>query len=126
MKLYTFKNKKCVIFGSDVTRIECDKEGVLRIGATEINLSPGSQAVLPALANGTYKPLFTEKNGTVYYGEPTVVKSGRLASPPQEIVELLELKSKYEVLEDDFETLRRDMDDLKKAFDTDALNFLIK
>ena len=34
-----FNNKKGLIYGNDVKRIECDREGVLKIGDTDIEIS---------------------------------------------------------------------------------------
>lgn len=140
MKLYTFSNKKCVIYGHDPTRLECEREGTLRIGATRIKVAPGEPISLPPLPNGTYRPSFTGSDGTMYEGHETVVRGGRITSPPKEIIELFELRCKYETLEketakvigelkksvsDKFGEIDKEIEDLKSVFDTNSLNFII-
>ena len=49
MRIQVFKNGKGLIHGSDAMRIGCDIEGVLKIGATEIKISPGEDSIMPLL-----------------------------------------------------------------------------
>ena len=129
MKLYTFSNKKCVIYGHDPTRLECEREGTLRIGATKIQVIPGEPISLPSIADGTYKPSFTDSDGTVYEGYVTVVRNGRITPPPKETLELLDLRCRYEELQtkmaDKFDAIDKEIKELKGIFDTNSLNFII-
>lgn len=129
MKLHLFSNKKCVIFGHDSTRLECEREGTLRIGATNIKVAPGEPISLPSIADGTYKPCFTDSDGTVYEGYVTVVRNGRITSPPKEALELFDLRCRYEELQtkmaEKFAILDKEIEDLKSVFDTNSLNFII-
>lgn len=140
MKLHLFNNKKCVIYGHDSTRLECERGGTIRIGATKINVTPGEPIILPPLPNGTYKPCFTDSEGTMYEGHETVIRGGRIASPPKEVIELFELRCKYETLEkgtekmfadlkqsisEKFGEIDKEIEDLKSVFDTNSLNFII-
>lgn len=129
MKLYTFSNKKCVIFGHDPTRLECDKEGWLKIGATKIKVTPGESTNLPPIVDGTYKPSLLASDGTVYEGYVTVVRNGRITSPPKETLELFDLRCRYEELQtklaEKFAIIDKEIADLKSVFDTNSLNFII-
>lgn len=129
MRIQTFKNKKGLIHGSDPMRIGCDLEGTLKIGNTEVSVSPEAEAVMPTLFNGctgTYNATFTTKDGVVYELDKVAIRGGRLVPPPPTAVELMELRCRLDEAEDERDALRKRMDDLVKAFDTNSLNFLIK
>lgn len=122
MKITTFKNMKGLIHGSDPKRIGCDREGVLKIGSTEINISPKEESILPFLFNGAsgdYKATFTDKLGQVYKLKKVSVRAGRIAPPPPTTVEIMELRYRADAAE---EKIR----ELEGIFDTNSLNFLIK
>lgn len=129
MKLYTFSNKKCVIFGHDPTRIECEREGWLKIGPTKIRVTPGEPTTLPPIEDGTYKPSFTESDGTVYEGYVLVARNGRITPPSKEVWELLDLRCRYEELQnkmaEKFNAIDKEIQELKSIFDTNSLNFII-
>ena len=122
MTVTLFKNKKGLIHGSDPKRIGCDREGVLKIGSTEINISSSEDAILPLLFNGAsgdYRATFTDKLGQVYELEKASVRAGRIAPPPPTAVELMELRLRADEAEDKIR-------ELEGIFDTNSLNFLIK
>lgn len=129
MKLHLFSNKKCVIFGHDPNRIECDKGGILKIGATKIQVAPTEPISLPSIVDGTYKPCFTDSDGTTYEGYVTVVRNGRITSPSKETLELFDLRCRYEELQtkmtEKFDTIDKEIQELKGIFDTNSLNFII-
>ncbi len=121
MRIQTFKNMRGVICGSDPKRIACDREGVLKIGSTEIRISLGEN-IMPPLFNGVsgdYIATFTDSEGTTYELEKVAVKAGRIAPPPPTTVELMELRCRVDAMEDK-------VDMLGSIFDTNSLNFLIK
>ena len=69
MTITTFKNMKGLIHGRDPKRIDSAVDGVLKIGTTEISVSPTGESILPLLfhgATGDYGATFTDKNGRVY------------------------------------------------------------
>ena len=129
MKLYTFSNKKCVIFGHDPYRLECEREGTLKIGATKIQVTPSEPISLPTIVDGTYKPSFTDSDGTVYEGYVTVVRNGRITPPSKEVLELFDLRCRYEELQtkmaEKFDAIDKEIQELKGIFDTNSLNFII-
>ena len=128
MRIETFRNKKGLIAGTDPKRITCDKGGVLRIGDHEISLSPGSEEIMPVLfggSNGIYKATFTDEMGEVYALERVTIRGGRITSPPQTTVELMELRIRADALEEECEALRDKIRELSNIFDTNSLNFLI-
>ena len=129
MKIQLFKNQKCLIHGADAKRISADIAGTLTIGSTAINISPGIESVMPLLFNGCtgeYKATFTSQLGNVYELERVSVRGGRIVPPPQTAVELMELRSRVDALEDKCETLENENRELRNIFDTNSLNFLIK
>ena len=129
MKIRTFKNMKGLIHGSDPKRIGCDKEGVLRIGPTEISVSPGADSILPILfhgADGDYEATFTESLGAVYVLDKVAVRGGRIAPPPPTAVEFMELRCRADEAEKERDALRERVLELENIFDTNSLNFLIK
>lgn len=128
MRIQLFKNNKGLIHGSDPMRIGCDREGVLKIGDTEVSIGK-EDSILPLLFHGQtgdYKATFTDKDGIVYNLERVAVRGGRIASPPPEVVEIMELRCQFEAMEREFSGLRAKIRALETIFDTNSLNFLIK
>lgn len=129
MRLYTFSNKKCVIFGHDPYHLECEREGWIKIGPTKIKVTPGEPITLPPIEDGTYKPSFTDSKGSVYEGYVLVVRNGRITPPSKEVFELLDLRCRYEELQtrmaEKFEAIDKEIQELKSIFDTNSLNFII-
>ena len=129
MKIQTFRNMKGLIYGRDPKRIGCDKEGVLKIGSTEISISPGADSIMPMLfhgVTGNYNATFTDANGKVYELEKVEVRGGWIAPPSPTAVEIMELRCRADALDEEKERLRAKIRELENIFDTDALNFLIK
>ena len=128
MQIKTFNNGKGLIHGEDAKRIACDIEGTLQIGRTEVSIHPKEESVMPVLFNGTsgvYKATFTSVAGIVYELEKVTVKGGRIVPPSQTSVELMELRSKVEELEEMCNSLKAKTIELSNIFDTNSLNFLI-
>ena len=129
MKIQRFKNGKGLIHGSDAKRICCDIAGTLKIGTSEIKISPDTECIMPQLFNGcsgTYNATFTTVAGTVYELEKVSVKGGRIVPPSPLSVELMELRCRTEALEAKCEDMEKEINELKNIFDTNSLNFLIK
>ena len=128
MKIQTFNNMKGVIHGSDPKRIGCDKEGVLKIGATEINISPGADSIMPMLfhgATGNYEATFTDKHGIIYNLAKVAVRNGWILPPSETAVEIMELRCRADAAEEECDALREQIRELSEIFDTNSLNFLI-
>ena len=122
MRVQLFKNMSGLVYGGDPKRIGCDREGVLKIGTTEINITPNEDAILPLLFNGCsgdYRATFTDKLGQVFELEKVAVRAGRIAPPSATAVELMELRLRADEAEDKIR-------ELEGIFDTNSLNFLIK
>lgn len=129
MKLQTFKNMTGLIHGSDPRQIGCDKEGVLKIGATEIALSPERESVVPILFDGwTGKTTatFTDADGNIYDLGQVSFKAGRIVSPAPEFVKIAELQGRVDIQEKEISALWERIQELSNLFDTNSLNFLIK
>lgn len=129
MKLQTFQNMKGLIHGADQKRIECDKWGTLRIGTTEIHMSPGEPSILPILfhgADGNYNATFTASDGAVYTLEKVAIRGGRISPPQPLVAEIMELRCRLDAAEGERDSLREKVKELENIFDTNALNFLIK
>lgn len=129
MKIQTFRNMKALIHGTDPKRIGCDKEGVLKIGNTEIKISPGSDSIMPLLFNGCsgdYRATFTDTAGNCYVLVKVAVRGGRVAPPSDTAVELMELRCRADAAEEENELLKEKIRELNSIFDTNSLNFLIK
>lgn len=129
MKIQTFKNMKGLIHGKNPKRIGCDLEGVLKIGSIEIAIAPGADALMPDLfhgATGDYPATFTEKSGEVYDLGKVEVRGGVIAPPPPVTVELMELRCRADIAEEERDRLREQLHELSNIFDTNSLNFLIK
>lgn len=129
MTIQTFKNGKGLIYGADPKRIGCDKGGVLKVGTTEVSISPGTESIMPVLFNGCtgeYKATFTDERGAVYDLAKVTVREGRIAPPPQTAVEFMELWCKLDSLEEMCNGMQEQIRELSNIFDTNSLNFLIK
>lgn len=129
MKIQLFKNNKGLIHGSGPMRISCDIGGVLKIGTAKIEVKANTENVLPLLFNGCsgeYKATFTSDIGNVYELERVTVKGGRILPPSRIAIELMELRSKCDALEEKCSKMEGQINHLSHIFDTDALNFLIK
>lgn len=129
MKIQTFKNMTGIIHGTDNKRIGCDKEGVLKIGSTEVSVSPEKDSVMPLLFNGwtgKSSATFTDKEGNVFDLGQVTFKNGRVVSPRSEVVEIAELRARVDLLENENVSLWEAIQDLRNIFDTNSLNFLIK
>lgn len=128
MRIQLFKNQKGLISGSDPKRIGCYKGGVLRIGTSEVTITPGNEMVMPVLfngSNGIYKATFTSEIGVVYDLDRVTIKGGRIVPPSQTASEIAELRHRADMLEAECEALREEIKLLKNIFDTNSLNFLI-
>ena len=128
MKITTFKNGKGLIHGNDNKRIGCDRDGVLRIGNTEISISSKRDSILPLLINGgtgDYDATFIDICGKVYHLEKAAIRGGRIAPPSDVAMEFMELRCRADHAEQECERLREEIRDLKNIFDTNSLNFLI-
>ena len=128
MQIQTFKNMKGIIHGRDPKRIDCDREGTLKIGDTEIKVLPGGDSIMPILfhgATGDYKATFTDINGDTYKIDTLKVRSGRVAPPPPVTVELMELRCRADIAEAECKALKESIEFLSNIFDTNSLNFLI-
>lgn len=128
MRIQTFNNNKGLIHGEDAKRIGCDKEGTLKIGTTEISITPEAEAILPILCNGytgQFSATFTSALGFVYELEKVTLKGGRIVPPSPTAVELMELRCRADALEAECESLKDQIRELGNIFDTNSLNFLI-
>ena len=128
MKIQTFSNMKGLIYGADPKRIECDVDGVLKIGGMDINVTASSESIMPLLfygSTGNYKATFTDKTGKVYEIEKVAVRGGRILPPDKITVDLMDLRCKIDALEIKFDDLFAEITKLKNIFDTNSLNFLI-
>ena len=128
MLIQTFRNMKGLIHGRDPKRIDCDKDGVLKIGTTEISILQGGDTIMPILfhgATGDYPATFTDAHGNTYDLDKVEVRNGRINPPPKIAVELMELRARADILEKENEALREKTEYLSNIFDTNSLNFLI-
>lgn len=128
MKIQTFRNMKGLIHGKDPKRIECDRDGILKIGDTEIVVSQGGDSILPVLfhgATGDYDATFTDEQGNTYTLDKVKIRQGRITPPPTTTVELMELRVRVDALEREIAILSGKTEDLGNIFDTNSLNFLI-
>jgi hypothetical protein len=118
-----------LIHGSDSKRIGCDLEGTLKIGSTEVRVSPEADSIMPLLFNGytgAHEATFTTKEGDVYELDKVAVRGGRIVPPPPTAIEFMELRCRVDEAEDERDELRKQMRDLAEIFDTNSLNFLIR
>jgi hypothetical protein len=113
---------KGLIHGSDPKRICCDKAGTLKIGKTEVSISPEEKSIMPMLfhgCTGDYDATFTTPTGVVYNLEKVAVRGGWIQPPPPTTVKIMELRCRMDAAEEKIE-------ELSNIFDTNSLNFLIK
>jgi hypothetical protein len=128
MQIQTFRNMKGLIHGKDPKRIECDRDGILKIGDTEIVVSQGGDSILPVLfygATGDYDATFMDEQGDTYTLDKVKVRQGRIVPPSPTTVELMELRVRVDMLEREIAILSGKTEDLSNIFDTNSLNFLI-
>ena len=128
MKIQIFNNAKGLIYGSDIHRIECDTAGTLSIGGTEVRISPGVEAILPTLVNGSsgvHDATFTSELGIVYELARVTIRRGRIVPPSQIDIDMVELRCRVESLEAENVALNEKIRELSNIFDTNSLNFLI-
>lgn len=128
MRVQTFSNGKGLIYGADPKRIGCNKPGVLKIGTTEVSITPENESIMPLLFNGCtgeYNAAFVDKDGNIYELDKVVVRGGRIAPPPQTAVEFMELRCRIDELEVECGRLEERCRELANLFDTNSLNFLI-
>jgi hypothetical protein len=129
MKITTFDNMKGLIHGTDPKRIGYEQGGVLKIGTTEVSISPGVDSIMPLLfygATGNYEATFTTKEGRVYTLDAVEVRNGRIEPPSPTAVEIMELRHRADVAEQKHNALVEEVQRLARIFDTNSLNFLIK
>lgn len=128
MKIQTFLNGKGLIHGRDPKRIDCDRDGVLKIGATEISVLCGGDCIMPVLfhgATGDYAATFTDAQGDTYDLGKVEVRNGRINPPHPIAVELMEIRCRADILEKENTFLKQKVEELSNIFDTNSLNFLI-
>ena len=128
MKITTFNNMKALIHGNDLKRIGCDRAGVLKIGKTEITISPDQESILPLLFNGgsgTCNASFTDSEGKIYDIEMVGINGGRIVPPSSAAIEVMELRCRVDAAEKECDELREEIRQLRNIFDTNSLNFLI-
>jgi hypothetical protein len=129
MIITTFRNNKGIIHGEDQKRVTSDIDGVLKVGTTEITVSSEGESILPLLyygGTGRYKATFTNALGRVYDLNNVLVRDGRIAPLTKTEAEIMELRCRAEMAEEERDGLRRDIEELQQVFDTNSLNFLIK
>ena len=128
MKIALFNNRKGLIYGGDPKRICCDKEGVLKIGITDISLTAGDN-IMPLLfhgATGNYDATFTDSSGNIYVLDTVTVQAGRIVAPSETKAEIMELHCLLDLANDKADRLQAKINELENIFDTNSLNFLIK
>lgn len=128
MRIQTFMNGKGLIHGRDPKRIDCDRDGMLKIGDTEISVSQGGDSIMPILfhgATGEYPATFTDSQGDTYDLGKLEVRNGRINPPHPIAIELMEIRCRADVLERENKYLRQKIEELSNIFDTNSLNFLI-
>lgn len=129
MKITTFKNMKGMIHGGDPKRITANANGVIKIGRTTIEVFADTAMVFPLLfhgGTGDYEATFTTEDGAVYNLGKVAVRGGRVMPPSATAVEIMELRCRADVAEDERNAMREEIENLKAIFDTNSLNFLIK
>jgi hypothetical protein len=129
MKITTFNNNKGLIHGNDPKRIGSAMGGVLKVGATEVSISPEADSIMPLLFNGgtgDYCATFTSTDGKVYDLGVIEVRGGRIAPPPSYAVEIMELRCRADATDRKYERLMAEVERLSNLFDTNSLNFLIR
>ena len=129
MKIQTFRDMRGVIHGSDPKRIGCDIAGVLKIGSTEIVISPDADSIMPMLfhgCSGDSDATFTTNDGRVYKLEKVAVRGGWVQPPAPMVLEIMALRCRADEADRIIEDLKAKIVELENIFDTNSLNFLIK
>lgn len=129
MRITLFRNMKGLIHGSDPKRIGCEVAGVLKIGKTEVMLSPNEDDMMPMLMHGCtgeHDATYTTAEGDVYHLDKVSVRGGWITPPSPTTVEIMELRCRADAAEAECEALRERIRELSEIFDTNSLNFLIK
>jgi hypothetical protein len=120
-------NKKGLIYGDDPKRITCNKDGILTIGNTEIDVKADNECIMPILfygASGKHDATFKTKD-EVYSLEGVIVRNGRIIPPPAQTVEIMALHFRADEAEKERDLLKKEVEELKGILDTNSLNFLI-
>ena len=129
MIIQLFNNKNFLIHGDDNKRLICERAGTLRIGNTEIPIKANEECVLPSLffgASADFKTTFTTVDGVEYDGGKVSVRCGRVLAAPSERVEIMGLHVRCDEAEKRLKYVEEELDILKRIFDTNSLNFIIK
>ena len=129
MKITLFKNMKGMIHGADPKRIGCARSGTLKIGKTEVNITSEEDSIMPMLfygGTGNYDATYTTSDGEVYHIEAIAVRGGWVAPPPHTDVEIMELRCRADIAEEERDAMKERLRELGEIFDTNSLNFLIK
>ena len=127
MIIQLFMNKKGLIYGDDPKRITCNKDGILTVGNTEIDVKADNECIMPLLfygASGKHDATFKTKD-EVYSLEGVIVRNGRIIPPPAQTVEIMALHFRADEAEKERDLLKKEVEELKGIFDTNSLNFLI-
>lgn len=127
MKIQLLMNKTGLIYGDNNKRITCDKSGVLQIGGTNITIEAKKSCVLPILfygASAVYDATFITCEEEYNLGK-VEVRNGRISSPSPTAVEFMKVHHREDVAEKERDQMKLEIEDLKKIFDTNSLNFII-
>jgi hypothetical protein len=117
MKLHLFNDNTACLDGTQTANIECDKSGVLTIGANTVKIVSGEVVKLPSLTDGILPIKFTDKDGNVYIGPKTRIKNGRIFHIPTMTQSEITLKHQYDAI--DARVIK-----LEREYEHDALGFL--
>jgi hypothetical protein len=128
MNIQLFINKQGIVYGHDNKRIYCDREGVLKIGSTNITVNAYEDNVLPLLfygATGDYEATFVTNDATYDLGKVTL-RNGRILPPPATDVKIMDLTCRADKVERERDEMKEKIEELSHIFDTNSLNFIIK
>ena len=127
MNIQLFINKQGIVYGNDNKRIYCDREGVLLIGSTKVQVNANADNVMPLLfygASGDYEAKFVTTDATYDLGKVTL-RSGRIVPPSPEEVKIMDLTCRADQAERERDEMREKIEELSNIFDTNSLNFII-
>ncbi len=127
MNIQLFINKQGIVYGNDNKRIYCDREGVLVIGSTKVQVNVNADNVMPLLfygASGDYEAKFVTNDATYDLGRVTL-RSGRIVPPSPEEVKIMDLTCRADQAERERDEMREKIEELSNIFDTNSLNFII-
>lgn len=127
MNIQLFINKQGIVYGNDNKRIYCDREGVLVIGSTKVQVNVNADNVMPLLfygASGDYEAKFVTNDATYDLGKVTLC-SGRIVPPSPEEVKIMDLTCRADQAERERDEMREKIEELSNIFDTNSLNFII-